>query len=201
MSDVAQEKHKPADVGTCECLLSDNAELQDNADRDTSTAIQPATKDDVVACSPSSNECPGDVDLTPPKAVTDPRSRNLGSQAQQMLDEGRYPEAVALLNRWIADYSAGPNAVAELPRIYSLRSEAHIGAGQLAKALTDANCSIVLQPESSAGHRCKGQVLLRMRQFEQAFAELKKAKLLLADQRDDLLDRLLAQSRNALNIR
>lgn len=75
-ADVAQEKHKPADVGTCECLLSENAELQDNADRDpsrpprdTSTAIQPATKDDVVACSPSSNECPGDVDLTPPKAV------------------------------------------------------------------------------------------------------------------------------------
>lgn len=208
---VAQDKQNFANVDTaveCECFSSENAELHDNADRDPSrraldtvTAIQPAAKIDVVACSRGSNERPVDVGHAISKAVTDTRSQQLGTQAQQMLDEARYPEAVALLNRWIACYSTDPSAVAELPRIYSLRSEAHIGAGQLAKALTDANCCIVLQPESSAGHRCKGQVLLRMRQFGQATAALKKAKLLLADQCDDLLDRLLKQSRNALNTR
>ena len=90
------------------------------------------------------------------------------NRAQAALSESRWEEA-------IADYR---RAVALSPQLAPMRYElgvAYAQASRFQEAIVELDVAIALQPNVAAGYFAKGQVLMELKQREQALPLLKKS--------------------------
>jgi len=86
----------------------------------------------------------------------------LRAEASKRASEGKWSESIEFLDRAIA-------AQGDRPDLYASRSRALCIVGQYARALTDANlCIATGSIDSKEGHKCKGEALLGMRQYDRA---------------------------------
>lgn len=102
---------------------------------------------------------------TSPKISDYLQARVLSSEAQSMMDEGRYEEAIAKLDRVIAYGSI--DAVD-----YTRRASAHGSMANYAAAITDLDRALEIKPNEWRTQMLRGVFKQRLGQYEGAIADL-----------------------------
>ncbi len=109
-----------------------------------------------------------------PKVSDYLQARALSNEAQALIDEGRYEEAIEKLNRVIAFGS-----IDEID--YTRRASAHGSLTHYAEAITDLDRALQLKPDNWRSQLLRGVFKQRLGQYDAAIADLEGVQRLTPD--------------------